>query len=686
MGEDKKLRVKKHFGFAGTIMAKGHKKALLRVMKGEWRQQTRIPIPANISVKDCLQEWKTDFVFDMLQGGINAQQAWYVRKSHVSWGRPGFGNALPEDLYSLFNSEFHNCVNRMWVELFTRPIQKTHNHLCIDPGTDRAKNKMSVVSTQFNLDRTGLIDISFLEATNHSTCAAQLKRAHAFASEYGSVDSVHFDSASYLLKMRDDGEIPDGVLPLADVVHRLDGALDKLLSPLLVTLLAKHLKHLFNTNNIKWISRYNIFLDNLRFTTNNYVRSAFPAPSQTRAWMGNYRILVWLWTNLDPLTQYIERAAMSWADTPANEPRSKAWRWVRANLNDDACDQIKMELAWALRKAEPLVSAIIRLQAIKTPVVHIIAPTYRSLMQNFDLNFNSLSDNFTSECLDNDATLIRFYKHSISHSSKSKAKKTIIEGTRLCGEQLLKNFGRIDRKLVDRMRHQPFVFNEDPTLLERVSAEEEGCNKDPEESIANWSLEPWATVAAINGDRPDIRVGDAINDQAMRFYFIAELIDPYAKDLYQHKPSRDAFINFVPWDYSDHEWEQMYQQMCTYIDARMQDIGAADERPDLFRLVDYWQGVYNSIAELRLLASLFLRVLEVPGSSAQAERSISSYNHIVKDKRLRMTPEHIPFYVMLFANGAQRQERSRKRAKQQQQRRRKEFILDDASFSPQAMQ
>ena len=168
----------------------------------------------------------------------------------------------------------------------------------------------------------------------------------------------------------------------------------------------------------------------------------------------------------------------------------------------------------------------------------------------------------------------------------------------------------------------------------------------------------------------------------MRFYFIAELIDPYAKDLYQHKPSRDTFINFVPWDYSPAEWEVMYQQMCRYIDARLDDIGAAEERPELFRLVDYWRSVSGTIPAMRSLAQLFLRVLEVPGSSAQAERSISSYNHIVANKRLSMSPDRIPYYVMLFANGAERQERARNRDKKKGERRRKTFILDQESFRP----
>ena len=85
-----------------------------------------------------------------------------------------------------------------------------------------------------------------------------------------------------------------------------------------------------------------------------------------------------------------------------------------------------------------------------------------------------------------------------------------------------------------------------------------------------------------------------------------------------------------------------------------------------------------------LLAKLFLRVLEVPGSSAEVERSISAYNHIIKDKRLAMKPESIPKYVMIFANGAKRKEIGTKRRTYSTKKRRKKFNLNQSSFAPQA--
>ena len=82
------------------------------------------------------------------------------------------------------------------------------------------------------------------------------------------------------------------------------------------------------------------------------------------------------------------------------------------------------------------------------------------------------------------------------------------------------------------------------------------------------------------------------------------------------------------------------------------------------------------------LAELFLKVLEVPGSAAQAERSISAYNHIIKDKRLNRSPARIPYYVMMYANGEERQERAEVRRRYARKTRRKLFLLDNDAFQP----
>lgn len=152
VSEDKYVNLRKHFGFAGAACSKGHSASLNSAMvQGNSRHQEIRHKRKHAPIKEVKQEFRRDFVFDMLQGGINASQAVYVRKTHVEWGRDGYGNSLPEDLYPVFEEQFDSCMDRMWTELFPADEQVFH-HLCVDPGTDNAKNKMSVVSTQFNFE------------------------------------------------------------------------------------------------------------------------------------------------------------------------------------------------------------------------------------------------------------------------------------------------------------------------------------------------------------------------------------------------------------------------------------------------------------------------------------------------------------------------------------------------------
>ena len=325
---DKKSRTRGHFGMGGTASF-GHVNALLEALRGGPPKQTQLE--QGHLEGDELDRFRSDFVYHLLAAGINANQAVHIKALLCDWGAPGFGNSLPNNMYDLFNSQLESAETKMWRGVYgSDPTEGTvdigAHHLQIDPGTDNAKNKMSVVSTQFGNGaevETAILDITFLDATNADTVSEQLDRVCAKASETGRVDSVHMDSASYFMKMLRDGRIPEHVLALPDVPHRFDGVLAKIMEPLLLYTFIKYLKQLFNTNNIKWIASF--FRLVLKHFANHDIVE-FPSPSQTRAWMGDYRIAVWLWTHFDIFMAYVTRYARGFDENPGNEKKSTAYQ------------------------------------------------------------------------------------------------------------------------------------------------------------------------------------------------------------------------------------------------------------------------------------------------------------------------------------------------------------------------
>jgi hypothetical protein len=394
--------------------------------------------------------------------------------------------------------------------------------------------------------------------------------------------------------------------------------------------------------------------------------------------MGDYRIAVWLWTHFDVFMNYVTLYADGFADNQANEKKSAAYLWMRA-LTDILMDQLRMELAWLLNTVEPLVTAITQLQSSSQPVVHRIAPLYRELMTTFDIE--PANYDFLTECLHDDALLKSFYKER-ENSTKRAAKKTIVAAMLAGRAQLRKNFGVINRCVVWRPVEAPFIARAGPSHADRVKIEEEHAARASEEHVdQRWTLAPWKSVDAFE-NLNNYTIGDSSGKSSMLFYWIAELADIYAKDHYPLKPSRDMFYNCVPWYYSEDHWDILYDQLCTYIDARLVDLNLPEEKPEKgFDLILAWKALSRAPG-YNVLALFFLRVLNVPGSSAQAERSISAYNTVVKDKRLGLSPERIPTYVMIYANGSLRQKRAAKRRKYASRKRRKEFFLDQETFSP----
>ena len=326
-------------------------------------------------------------------------------------------------------------------------------------------------------------------------------------------------------------------------------------------------------------------------------------------------------------------------------------------------------------------SAITQLQSISEPVVHRVAPIYRALMATFDLNPNNID--FRAECLHGDELLIKFYQQR-TNLTKRPVKKSITAAMLAGRKQLRKNFGVIERAVVDRSVEPPFIVDLDKKLThrDRVCMEDAAAREgaDDQATEQRWTLNPWKTDADFESQ--EYVVGDSSGKDSMLFYWIAELADVYAKDDYALKPSRDMFYHCVPWDYTEAEWNTLYTQLCGYIDARLCDLNVPAVKPDDgFDLFLMWRSLGRTAA-YKELGAFFVRMLEVPGSSAQAERSISAYNHIVKDKRLRLSKEHIKSYVMIYANGNIRQERARKRREYSKKKRRKEFFLDQQTFSP----
>ena len=71
------------------------------------------------------------------------------------------------------------------------------------------------------------------------------------------------------------------------------------------------------------------------------------------------------------------------------------------------------------------------------------------------------------------------------------------------------------------------------------------------------------------------------------------------------------------------------------------------ELPDPFVLQEFWEGTK---IRLPLLAEIALSVLQVPASSAEAERSFTDYGNILTDKRHNLSDENMKMLSMLYHN------------------------------------
>ena len=261
---------------------------------------------------------------------------------------------------------------------------------------------------------------------------------------------------------------------------------------------------------------------------------------------------------------------------------------------------------------------------------HTIFPTVLGLLEWMNYSNEELKgDLFQSQVLMDNEALIKAYKGA---NDKKWVKGGLVNAIGAGRVQLLKNWG---------------IFERD------VGAKE-------------WNL----TIDEH---------GDVFRKEQLSFYAICSVLDPRSRDL-QLPPARSLFFEAFPWKIDDERKGQVYDQLVIYL----KDPALA--LPDDGDLNLFWESLeQKSRAKYGKLARFALRCLSVPGSSAEVERAVSSYNNIVTNDRVRLSDDCARDYVTVYTNNPDRKEKNAKRSesmRKAQKKRQREYELDFKAFKP----
>jgi hypothetical protein len=601
---DKHDHMAAHFGFTAKKSAKEEHRTALN----HQRLNPPLPFPAKPqekeeeNLKEAQQEFKEELVLLAARAGLSADQlgAFFpFLMKHVKHGR---AQSLPQEGKSLLQALLSE-VAKQDVARCAEERRGFQLHLCGDGAQDDKGQSVFLTTAEFNDGNSQLVSVVFPTANmDHKVLGGINEKVFADLGGTSKIDTYHHDSVGYGLKWGFTKLTDTATLFVPDPIHHVDGVLEAILDGIpVIKQLCSCMKNVFKRTNRAWCSGFY-----KQLSSDGFVSTRFPAPGQTRAWTGKYRILEWLYSHLDPVEKYVQ-ATFPVTKDPSDKFKELHLLFRSLNLHD-----LKVVIVWALQYCADLVIAIVGWQSRIAPTVQLIFDAVHSMISFMNYSNEELraADLFKQQVLMDDKDLFTAYKSS---ADKSWVKNGIVGGIGVGRMQILKNWG----------------------VFERVISE------DGDE----WDLGITVT-------------GDVFKRPQLCFFSVAALLDPYNRTC-QIPPSLSVLRDGFPWDGIEGKVQQIQDQMRAYLS----DSSIGRDLGESGNLRVFWDslGAKNRV-KYGALSVFAQRVLATPGGSAEVERAVSAYNAIVTTDRLKLSNDNIRDYVMIYANNPQRKDKNTKRA------------------------
>ena len=126
------------------------------------------------------------------------------------------------------------------------------------------------------------------------------------------------------------------------------------------------------------------------------------------------------------------------------------------------------------------------------------------------------------------------------------------------------------------------------------------------------------------------------NSPSIPFFKVARIIDPRQMPSLPRDISRFSAIHGL-----NSPSPRLLSEWAIYRNIKQHEL------PDPIVLQEFWEGMK---IRLPFPAEIALSVLQVPASSAEAERSFTDYGNILTDKRHNLSDENMKMLSMLYHN------------------------------------
>lgn len=495
--QDRHDHLSQHFGFGNSTLAKKHGEGL----PAFWKQpRLEFNAPKSSGVVDKSVELMKDLAMAAALGGASVPQMGQFVQLIKKWVDPSVSTLLPKDPYAIMAKGLPLAACK--VELAAEEERKGfQQHLAGDAASDNRGRSVYITTTEFGDGKSQIVDIAFPDQSLDSKSLGEIN-SRVIASIGGTekVDTYAHDSAAYMVLW---GKTLDTTytLDMGDVIHRLDGAMDRMFEscPELLQIVSC-LNNLMCKTHRGFVQGFSTFVQK------EYEFRMYPSPGETRAWTGTYRVLEWCYLYLDLLVTYVTTTFPRTAD-----PSEKLVAFY-----DFACDaqrvaEFRVILVWYLQYCADFVLWIMQLQSRTVPSAHLIFDTLLTMIE-FTVHSREkikTRDFFDSKVLLGNDQLQRAYR---ALAGKKRVKDIMVAAVEAAGKQLSKNFGVFARNIGE----------------------------------ASWNL-------------TFTREGDVIRPPQVNFYAISSALNISKRNI-QLPPAREMF-DLIPWKYDNATLDKIHQQL-----------------------------------------------------------------------------------------------------------------------------
>lgn len=495
--QDRHDHLAQHFGFGTCAPAKKHAEGL----PAFWTQpRLEFNAPKGQSDMEKVSELMTDLAMATAAGGASVPQMGHFVHLLKKWLNPAIVTHLPNDPYAIMQKGLPLAAAAVEREASDERRGYQH-HLSGDAATDNRGRSVYLTTTEFGGGKSQLVDIAFPVSSLDAKVVGEINsRVIAAMGGNAKVDTYHHDSAAYMVKW---GKTLDSTYTLdcGDVVHRLDGAMDRMFeSSTELKLVVSCLNNLLCSSHRGFVQGFS------NFVQTKYEFRKYPSPGETRAWTGTYRVLEWCFLYLDLLVEYV---GDTFPRTP--DPSEKFKEFYEFACDEQRRLEFRLLLVWYLQYCADFVVWIMQLQSRIVPCAQSI---FGAILSMLDFTVHSKDtlrskEFFQSRILLGDKGLQAAYSTVIN---KKKVKEVMVTAVDAAGVQLAKNFGVFTRKI----------------------------------GVDSWTVEFTCE-------------GDAIGSKQIIFYAICSALDMRDRTL-QIPPAREMFDQ-IPWDITPASLDGIHQQL-----------------------------------------------------------------------------------------------------------------------------